>query len=938
MLRVFTPWKSFLLRPVKNHKFMKTGPNLQWGWGIWVDALPLRGLVRSIFVFALVVFSLNSAKANEADLYDLCIHGNVLKTAMDELHEQTDIQIIYPYDLADQAGVNPVCGRYSADQALKTMLQNTDFSGGLTESGVIVISLQKKQENTVKKETKSLGALLSALVFGVGAQTGLAQDNTSRSGIEEIVVTATKRSATIQDVPFSINAQSQRDIERTGATNIEELSRNVAGLAIQNLGPGQSQVSIRGVSAGQIVRDQPGVKEQVGVYLDESAISLSLFTPDLDLYDLNRVETLRGPQGTLFGSGSVGGTIRYITNAPDLTAQEGSFELNLNSISDGDTGGHIKGMYNVPFEGGAMRAVVYHTEYAGWIDAQGPAAGSDVNSGTRTGGRFSVTFEPNDNLSITPRLIVQNVEADGNNRQEVFNWLAASSNVALGERQQYLLQREGFEDDTTIADLTIEAVVGGMDLTSVTSFTDRDILVSRDASALTHSVSVDVGLVDPAAIAIPSNLLDATAVEQVTQEIRLSSAGDEDFDWLVGVFYSDTKREYAQRLPTPGYDAALDPLLPGIIGVPGITSADIANGFPVDSPFNSDLPYDLEQLAFFGEVNYAISDRLDLTLGGRFYDYEESRTITSGGFFANGDTGVVDNTESDGFNPRILLKYAASETVTWNAQISEGFRLGGVNDPLNASLCQGSDIETFGSFQNYGDESLTNYEIGFKGDYETFSVNAAVFYADMKDLQVTLDAGSCSSRISFNVPDAHSAGFEFEMKAQPTEYLDFSIAASVVEAEFDSTVVDGSGNVLGGIQDGNRLASVPEFSAAASATYTVPFDTGDAYFSATFQHVGDRITQPGDQVAGAGTFAHGLAFGALDGSEVTTLDLNLPSYEILNLNAGYETEDWTAVVYLTNALDENALQSFDRERGGRARLAHRVVQPRTLGITYRRNF
>ncbi|HET9427250.1 MAG TPA: TonB-dependent receptor plug domain-containing protein, partial [Allosphingosinicella sp.] len=133
---------------------------------------------------------------------------------------------------------------------------------------------------------------------------------------EEIVVTATLRETSLLEVPFSINAQTEEDIQRSAANTIEDLSRNVAGLAIQNLGPGQSQVSIRGVSAGQIIRDQPGVKEQVGVYLDDTVISLSLFTPDIDLFDLNRVETLRGPQGTLFGAGSVGGTLRYITNQP----------------------------------------------------------------------------------------------------------------------------------------------------------------------------------------------------------------------------------------------------------------------------------------------------------------------------------------------------------------------------------------------------------------------------------------------------------------------------------------------------------------------------------------------------------------------------------------------------------------------------------------------
>ena len=171
-----------------------------------------------------------------------------------------------------------------------------------------------------------------------GSPLAQAQDDV----FEEIVVTATKRASTIQDVPFSINAQTAEDIQRTGATDLEELARNVAGLSIQNLGPGQSQVAIRGVSAGQIVRDQPGVKEQVGVYLDETVISLSLFTPDLDLFDLNRVETLRGPQGTLFGSGSVGGTIRYITNQPNLEDFEGAVEADVNTVTDGETGGAFR--------------------------------------------------------------------------------------------------------------------------------------------------------------------------------------------------------------------------------------------------------------------------------------------------------------------------------------------------------------------------------------------------------------------------------------------------------------------------------------------------------------------------------------------------------------------------------------------------------------------
>lgn len=255
--------------------------------------------------------------------------------------------------------------------------------------------------------------------------SSMAMSGAMAQPLEEITVTATKRESTIQELPFSINAQTQEDIQRSGATSLEDLSRNVAGLSIQNLGPGQSQVAIRGVSAGQIVRDQPGVKEQVGVYLDESVISLSLFTPDLDLFDLNRVETLRGPQGTLFGSGSMGGTIRYITNQPNQDETEGLIEANLNSVTDGDMGGHIKGMFNTPFADGraAIRGVVYTTEYAGFIDALGEngAKSDDVNEGDRTGGRIAVTWDVTDNLTITPRVIFQEIDMDGFNRQEVFN-------------------------------------------------------------------------------------------------------------------------------------------------------------------------------------------------------------------------------------------------------------------------------------------------------------------------------------------------------------------------------------------------------------------------------------------------------------------------------------------------------------------------------------
>src|SRR5579864_2888982 len=184
------------------------------------------------------------------------------------------------------------------------------------------------------------------------------------AGLEEVIVTAQKRAANLQDVPFSVSATSQDQIRNVGAENLIDLARNVAGLAIADLGPGQSQMAIRGISSGQVIRDQPGVKEQVGVYLDETPISVALFTPDLELFDLDRFEVLRGPQGTLFGAGSEAGTLRYITKHPKLGVTEAVADANVEEVigNGNDIGEGFRGAANVPLgDTVAVRMVGYFT-------------------------------------------------------------------------------------------------------------------------------------------------------------------------------------------------------------------------------------------------------------------------------------------------------------------------------------------------------------------------------------------------------------------------------------------------------------------------------------------------------------------------------------------------------------------------------------------------
>lgn len=807
-----------------------------------------------------------------------------------------------------------------------------------------------------------LGSSLLALANPANAQTGqeqaaqeannqanpatptVAQPSSAEEG--EIIVTATKRASRVQEVPFSINAQTQADIQRANAQTLEDISRNVAGLTVQNLGPGQSQVSVRGVSAGQIARDQPGVKEQVGIYLDETITSLSLFTPDFDLFDLNRVETLRGPQGTLFGAGSVGGTIRYITNQPNVDRVEGSAEADINVLKGGDLGYGLKAAVNVPLAPtAAIRVVGYGTHYGGFIDSVGPYQKKNVNDGSRVGGRASLLFQPIPELKITPRIAYQEVEAGGFNREDHYilydNQFTTGGNT-LGKREQFLLFREKFRDKTTLADLVASYDFGPAELTSVTSYVHRNILVSRDASALTGSVTLSPLLgagVNPIAIALPSNLRDTTKLKQFTQELRLASTGSGPFQWVFGGFYSKVDRKYAQRLPTPGYDAFIDAALGQG------TSAAVANGFPLNSPYNADLPYDIKQYAVFGEGSYKFN-QFKLTAGGRYYSFKEVRDFISGGLFSDINTNIGDRTKSHGFSPRVIASWEPNRSLSVNLQAAKGFRLGGINDPLNRPLCSPADEAIFGDLPGYDDETLWNYEAGVKYSKRGFTFNAAAFHNEIRDLQVTLTAGSCSSRIVLNVPKAHSTGVEVEMAVHPLPGLDLSVNANVQSAKFDSTVLTGAGAVLGGIEKGNRLPTVPKFQFAGVATYGQPLnDHMDWSITGSVQHIGNRYGEPADQVSGAGSIPNALYYDLVTGANsgngvpVNFGSLKIPSYTLANLSGNLHWSNGLEItLYVKNLFDANPKLAIDRERGLRARFGYLIGNPRTIGLTVRKSF
>ena len=768
---------------------------------------------------------------------------------------------------------------------------------------------------------------------------------------EEITVTARKREETIQDVPFSVAAPTEEVLRSRGVDNIEGVAANVAGFTVQNLGPGQSQVAMRGVSSGQIVRDQPGVKEQVGIYLDETPISLSLFTPDIDLFDVSRVEVLRGPQGTLFGAGSEAGTVRYITNQPELGVTRWVGDFSLTGTSGGDPGGWAKVATNTPIgTTAASRFAAYYTRYGGFIDAVQPnlSVKQNVNGGDRAGARWSLKVQPDQDFSFTPRVLYQEVKMDGWNRADAYNILAnpfttTRPAVTLGPYQQFTQIGEPYSDKFWLGDLNLKYNFGPATLTSITSYTHRDILVVRDAGALTSSIT-------GGSIGLPENVFtlnapldDATKANEFTEEARLSGK-TKSFNWLGGVFYTHLTRHYGQNLLVKGFQE--------LTGIPtqGIDA-------PEDVLFFSDLRYKLDQFAVFGEVTWNATERFELTGGLRYYHFKEDRTQVFDGIFAQNNTGTAlveqpGTVKADGVAPRVMASFAVDKDTKLNSQISKGFRLGGINDPLNVPLCTPQDLSTFGGHPTWKDETLWNYEVGSKsiilGGHGSF--NVAAYYMDIKDLQATVTAGSCSSRVVFNVPKAQAPGVELEFSAAPNKNFDFAVSTSLNDSKLESTLTstDASGNVtvVSGIKKGNRLPTVPQAQVVAAATAQQQvLSSWLGYATVTYQYVGSRFTQIGDQAEGFGVVnllsfqqSGGQTIGGPLTQDTFTFNPKLPSYQIVNLRVGILNDTWDIALFANNLNNERALLALDQERGTRARVGFLVNQPRTFGISTRVKF
>jgi len=760
--------------------------------------------------------------------------------------------------------------------------------------------------------------LLWAGVFcaASAASVGFAAD-ADESGLQEVVVTAQRFNSTVQDTPISLSAITGDQLDAAGITSVEGLAHEVPGLSMRSAGPGQTEYEARGLASSG------GSAPTVGFYLDDVPLSPPATSQtgkvviDPNLYDVDRIELLRGPQGTLYGSGSMGGTVRVITNQPKLDTFEGSVQGTLSDTDGGGVNGGGNLMLNLPVgDTLAVRLVATDTYRSGWLDRvyvnpfpedTGTSTGrgnvlaapvahvfKDVNTEHLDGGRITVLFKPNDDFNVVTTVLFQHMGMGG---YDEFDDPPGNHYPALYEASN---QGETVDDWFHYYSLEATLNVGFADLTSTSGYFQRHELQTQNAS---ESISFFAGIYPY--VNEPFSEVDIT--RQFSQELRLSSRGDGPLHWVAGVFFSDDSSDWDE------YAITTNPLFDGAnFGDPASLNGDIYNG---------DQFYRVRQTAGFVDGSYAITDQWKFSAGVRYYHYSSTTNVFGQGIFAPTPTGstFVDSVESSGFNPRFNLSYSPNGDLNTYISASKGYRPGGPSyGPFPELNCGG------GTPPPYKSDSIWDYEIGEKAKLfdNWLTINSDIYYIKWSNVQETV-AVPCGYTFEANAGDARSYGPELEVNAKLSPNWSVAASASYTNAEINhpsSTFIAAvlTNPVLGGIQGCETathctlpILNVPKDAASLALIYTQPV-FNDYTLNA-------RIT---DNFTGH-AYDQAYQFG-----------IGLPSYNLASARLGLSGDKWTATVFvdnLTNKLAEMTSNNTQFQFNIPQLTRFSTNQPRTFG-------
>lgn len=746
----------------------------------------------------------------------------------------------------------------------------------------------------------------SAVAAGATTATDSGADQ-----LQEIVVTAEKRSQDIKEVPLSISVLSSDALQSDHVQSYEDITRALPSVSfLSGGGPGLDNISIRGISS-------TSGAATVGLYLDEVPITVkNLWNGAIQpkLFDLARVEVLRGPQGTLYGASSMGGTIRFISNTPDLTQLQAQTSVDISTTRNGGTNGEVTGVLNLPLISNvaALRIAADVTGDSGYIDNYSPSTGAlrrdGVNSDHTVATRLTLTYKPLENVSITPSLYYMQMTTDDTS---VFY-------PQLGLWQQNKIVPEPSEIWFTVPSLTVGATFPGAELTSITSFFKQRFDRVGDA---TYYNSEYLGyLVDSDPILgakhdgyligdLPGPEYSRTLTQQFTQEVRLASnpytPGGSPITWLGGVYYSDQRVNRVVNDYVTGFDSTFT----SIFGYPPQDSQLFAGqSFPGDAVALAGLQTDDWQYAGFGEVGLNVGPRFKATVGLRYSHGRSIFTEEQTGYFA-GNTPSPYTTEApfSSTTPRFTATLDVTPEISVYGEIAKGFRFGGGGVYVPTTICA-ADLATIGlasAPRSYDSDSLWSYEAGAKGRVldNRIIFSASLYTIDWKNIQQTINLPTCGYSITTNVGDARSYGSEVELTAKPLPHWTLSINGGTTHATLTRVVPDLGASV------GDWVLNTPEWTLNLGSEYRQPVGGDrDAFVRGTYAVVGPSY----------GSFL------------LTDPDHQRPRYSTLNLSFGTDIGRWRFSIYGTNLLDDTKV--IQRPSLLFLEEAY-TLRPRTIGIT-----
>ena len=845
-----------------------------------------------------------------------------------------------------------------------------------TSVPVTNLDIVKKPLPLSRALTRAVAATLSLAAVMPNAATAA----TAAGQLEEVVVTAERREATVQTTPISVTALTSEDLAQKNIVTLQDVAFKVPGVSMRTAGPGQTEYEMRGLtSAG-------GSAATVGFYIDETPLSASAVALngrtviDPDLFDLNHVEVLRGPQGTLYGSGSMGGTIKLVTNQPKLGVFEGAVNLSVSNTTNGSTNGGGSAMVNLPLgDKMALRLVGTDKYVSGFIDRiviqpgafpyptnpsgtatapvtcfyycnRGDVANAPVlkvvkgsNSEHFLSGRATLLAKPTEALSISSTLMYQRIDAQGYSNYQQFP----------GGRTLYQPydQPEPYYDSFKMASLTASYNFGGATLTSATSYWERFVFQSTDSTEALQNINNLTSF-------IQNLYVERDPTSQFSQEFRLASNNNGLFQWQGGLYFADLHSGYITTNQEPGFATAsscglpssanplgghCDPLTQynpnGTLRYPDATLPPYASGQaanPEGIVFNDNNPNIMKQSAIFGEASYKIRDNLKVTAGIRFFRFEIENHADQRGLgtaSANQDPTLLDQTLSgSAVLPRFNISYTPTPDLTVYSTLAKGSRPGGVNLPIPLPSVQALTANP----------AQYNCGLPLTGPPPPVYVTSQPSFApdSVWSLEVGEKAKFDDRRFSLNADVYYikwkniqqvlslSCGYPYNTNAGDA-------IAYGPEVEFSARLVEGltldlSGSVPkayisdpneaavnSGITPGTRVINVPKYTASASLGYERALtDSLDNTFYVSLTLNGDTADQ--------------AAYRQV-----------LPSHKNLDARYTVSGKSWTAAVFGTNLTDDFAALTINNTIFAWQTYAITRVstnRPRTIGLDFTYKF